>query len=107
MNVGSSLEKPYAPGITIGITYTCILKIQIKAFRSGDRFWFENNDPAARFTPNQLAEIRKASLSKIICDNTESIFSVPQNVFMIPNDVNNTYVKCSDVPEVDLSLFKE
>ncbi|CAG9809437.1 unnamed protein product [Chironomus riparius] len=107
MNVGSSLEKPYAPGITIGITYTCILKIQVKAFRSGDRFWFENNDPAARFTPNQLAEIRKASFSRIICDNTESIFKVPQNVFLITNDVNNTYVKCSDVPKVDLSLFKE
>ena len=91
----------------IGITYACILKIQVKAFRAGDRFWFENNDPAARFTPNQLAEIRKASFSKIICDNTDSIFSVPQNVFLIPNDVNNTYVNCSEFPVVDLSLFKE
>jgi hypothetical protein len=107
MNVGSSLERPYSPGITIGITYLCILKIQLKGVRSGDRFWFENNDPAIRFTPNQLAEIRKASFSRIICDNTESIFSIPQNVFTIPNDVDNTYVKCSDIPKVDLTLFKE
>ncbi|CAG9809435.1 unnamed protein product [Chironomus riparius] len=107
LNVGSSLERPYAPNTMIGITYACILKIQVKAFRSGDRFWFENNDPAARFTPNQLAEIRKASFSRIICDNTESIFSVSQNAFLIPNDFNNTYVNCSDLPVVDLSLFKE
>ncbi|CAG9809436.1 unnamed protein product [Chironomus riparius] len=106
-NVGSSLELPHSPNTMIGITYACILKIQVRAFRSGDRFWFENNDPAARFTPNQLAEIRKASFSRIICDNTESIFSLPQNTFLIPNEVNNTYVKCSDVPRVDLSFFKE
>ncbi|XP_070490819.1 peroxidase-like [Chironomus tepperi] len=107
LNVGSSLEKPYAPGIAVGVTYICILRIQIRAFRSGDRYWFETKDPAIRFTPNQLAEIRKASFSRIICDNTETIFSVPQNPFLIPNDVNNTYVKCSDLPKVDLSLFKE
>jgi len=91
----------------IGITYLCVLRIKVRAFRSGDRYWFEANDPAIRFTPNQLAEIRKVSFSRIICDNTESIFSIPQNVFDIPNDLNNTYVKCSDLPKVDLSLFKE
>ena len=91
----------------IGFTYLCIFKIQLRAVRYGDRYWFETNDPAIRFTPNQLAEVRKVSFSRIICDNTESIFSIPQNVFAIPNDVNNTYVKCSDLPKVDLSLFKE
>ena len=107
MNVGSSLEKPFGFEITVGITYVCIFKIQARAFRYGDRYWFETNDPVIRFTPNQLAEIRKASFSRIICDNTESIFSIPQNVFEIPNDVNNTYVKCSELPKVDLSFFKE
>ncbi|XP_070491099.1 peroxidase-like [Chironomus tepperi] len=175
LNVGSSLEKPIGPDSLIGYTYTCLLKIQVKNLRITDRYWFENNDPAARFTPNQLAELRKASFTRIICDNTESIFTVPKNPFFVqeftpmsrmklffviitdrywfenndpdknaarftPNQLaelrkasftriicdntesiftvpknpffvqgykNNTFTKCSDLPKVDLSLFKE
>ena len=105
--MGSSLEKPFRPDSMIGITYTCLLKIQVKILRIADRFWFENSDPAARFTPNQLAELRKVSLTRIICDNTESIFTVPKNPFFVASYENNSYVKCSDLPKVDLSLFKE
>ena len=106
MNVGSSLEKEFGSGITIGITYVCVLKIQVAAFRTADRYWFETSNPTVRFTPNQLAEIRKSSFSRIVCDNTQSIFSVPENPFFVTGD-DNTYIKCSDVPRVDLSLFKE
>ncbi|CAG9809434.1 unnamed protein product [Chironomus riparius] len=106
LNVGSSLEKPFGSGITIGITYVCLLKIQVSAFRTADRYWFETSNPTVRFTPNQLAEIRKSSFSRIVCDNTQSIFSVPKNPFFVSSD-ENTFIKCSDVPRVDLSLFKE
>jgi len=107
LNVGSSLEQPFSSSTLIGITYTCLLRIQVGIFRTGDRFWFETGDPSVRFTPNQLAEIRKASFSRIICDNTNSIFSVPQNPFFLTTFKNNTYVKCSDLPKVDLTFFKE
>ncbi|KAL7017804.1 hypothetical protein ACKWTF_010537 [Chironomus riparius] len=107
LNVGSSLEIPFRPDSMIGITYTCLLRIQVKNLRVADRYWFENNDPAAKFTPNQLAELRKASFTRIICDNTKSIFSVPMNPFFVVGFENNTFVKCSDLPGVDLSLFKE
>ncbi|XP_070490690.1 peroxidase-like [Chironomus tepperi] len=103
LNVGSLLENPIGPETEIGFTYACILKEQLKAFRTGDRFWFEHNNPVVRFTPNQLAEIRKSSFLRIVCDNTRNIFTVPENPFLL----NQNRVKCSDLPKVDLSLFKE
>ena len=31
------------------------------------RFWYETEDELLRFSPGQLAEIRKSSLSSLLC----------------------------------------
>lgn len=100
--VGSSLEKT----LTTGGTFLCVLKIQLKAIRSGDRFWFENNDKHAKFTSKQLAELRKSTFSRILCENTENIQKVPKDAFIQLNKGTNSLVSCSELPKVDLSLFK-
>ena len=53
----------------------CIIGKQFHNYRLGDRFWYENGpgiNPGA-FQPDQLREIRKASLSRIICDNLDDV----------------------------------
>jgi len=34
-------------------------------------FRYENDNPSMRFTENQLAEIRKITISKVLCENMD------------------------------------
>ena len=44
-------------------------------------FRYENGDPLIRFTEAQLGEIRKATVAKIICDNSDNIDTVQRSAF--------------------------
>ena len=41
--------------------------------RFGDRFWYENGGWPSSFTVEQLNEIRKVKLSRLICDNGDEM----------------------------------
>lgn len=61
------------PGSMLGPTFACIIATQMSYVRRGDRFWYELPNQPSTFTPEQLQELRKAKLSRIICDNTDLI----------------------------------
>ena len=42
-------------------------------FRFGDRFWYENGGWPSSFTLEQLEEIRSVKLSRVICDNSDTV----------------------------------
>jgi peroxidase len=84
-----------------------MLKSQARTLRDGDRFWFETNDPIIRFTPEQLKEIRKANMARIICDNGGNVGKVQKNPLFQANDADNKRVECSEIQNVDLRVFKE
>lgn len=65
----------------LGPTFACIQANQFRHSKFGDRFYYEHGNQAGSFTPQQLQEIRKTSLAKIICDNSDGITSIPINVF--------------------------
>lgn len=69
LTVGGSLEN-LVPGTLAGPTFLCILTEQFYRTRAGDRFWYENGNPHTGFTLEQLNEIRKSSISRLMCDNT-------------------------------------
>ena len=53
---------------------SAIVGSQFARFRRADRFFYEEgSDPLTRFTPPQLAEIKKITMSKVLC--VTSIFS--------------------------------
>ncbi|KAK3605229.1 hypothetical protein CHS0354_038664 [Potamilus streckersoni] len=80
-------EKPVTGG-RIGPTFACIIAKQFEALKKGDRYYYENSGDQA-FTLGQLEEIRKTTLSKVICRNTGINF-VPTNAFI--KDTNVRYV---------------
>nr|XP_022293504.1 peroxidase-like protein [Crassostrea virginica] len=66
---GGMSETPLRGGI-LGPTFSCLLAYQFSLYKHGDRFWYEKSDhenPLAAFTPNQLAEIKRTTQSKILC----------------------------------------
>ncbi|XP_055952635.1 peroxidase-like [Argiope bruennichi] len=102
--VGLQLEY-HSKGAKVGPTAACIIARQFYHLKFGDRFYFEHVGQAGSFTPAQLLSIKKTSLSRILCDNTY-ISKVQLNSLLLPSR-RNPQVMCSDLPSVDLSLWKE
>ena len=84
----------------IGPTFSCIFGITFDNVRNGDRFWYENEKV---FTPAQLREIKKGTMSRIICDNSDGIDSVQPDAFLS----NQTRVPCSQIPSLNLEAWRE
>lgn len=100
--VGGILEDQVSGG-KVGPLFRCLLLEQFKRLRDGDRFWYEN---PSTFKPEQLTQIKQASLARIICDNGDSINEINKNVFLLPN-TQGGYVNCNVIPKIDLRLWTE
>ncbi|EFX88723.1 hypothetical protein DAPPUDRAFT_304755 [Daphnia pulex] len=94
-------------GGLVGPTFACIIAMQFRQLRKCDRFWYENGDPLIRFTEAQLAEIRKATVSKLICDNSDGIDTTQRSAFDQSEPFLNPRVPCRSLPSIDLELWKE
>uniref|UniRef100_A0A182WJQ7 Peroxidasin n=1 Tax=Anopheles minimus TaxID=112268 RepID=A0A182WJQ7_9DIPT len=94
--VGGILEDQL-PGAKMGPLFTCVLVRQFSALRDGDRFWYENEI----FKPEQLAQIKRASLGRIVCDNGDNITTITDNVFVLPAKQGG-YKRCDEIPQVNL-----
>ncbi|XP_048767283.2 peroxidase mlt-7-like [Ostrea edulis] len=92
---GGVSEKPL-PGARVGPLFACIIGLQFKALKYGDRFYYENNVNNVKFTPGQLEEIRNTLMSNVICRNTD-IKKIHRNVFE---------KKTVSTPEFSCSKFK-
>ncbi|CAI2336428.1 unnamed protein product [Caenorhabditis sp. 36 PRJEB53466] len=97
--VGSMLEDPVVGGL-VGTTLSCVIGEQFKRARDGDRFYFEN---PGIFTRPQAEEIKKSTLSRIICDNADNFELVSQDAFLLPG---SNLTPCSKIPEMDLSKWR-
>ncbi|CAJ0581451.1 unnamed protein product, partial [Mesorhabditis spiculigera] len=96
--VGALVEDPVLRGL-VGPTIACIVGPQFKRTRDGDRLYYEN--PGV-FTRAQVNEIRRSSLSRILCDNARGLTMVPREAFRL-----GPFVPCGQIPAMDLSKWKE
>lgn len=67
------------------------------------RFWYEN---PSSFKPEQLTQIKQASLGRVLCDNGDNITQITNNVFLLPESQQRSSLKsCNDIPAVDLRFW--
>ncbi|XP_022826330.1 chorion peroxidase [Spodoptera litura] len=110
--VGGLLEEP-VEGAIVGPTFANIIADQFARHKHGDRYFYEHGpdvNPGA-FTPSQLEEIKKVTLSRLICDNRDGIelVSQPPQAFLRADLPGNEPVPCDStiIPSMDLSMFRE
>ncbi|CAK1579275.1 unnamed protein product [Parnassius mnemosyne] len=97
------------PGSMLGPTFACIIATQFSYSRRGDRFWFELPNQPSSFTPEQLSEIRKSRLARVICDNTDIIDTVQLYPMVLPDHELNPRVPCRSgiIPQMDFSKWAD
>uniref|UniRef100_A0AB38ZET2 Venom peroxidase 1 n=1 Tax=Oncocephalus sp. TaxID=2944721 RepID=A0AB38ZET2_9HEMI len=106
--VGGSLESHVEDTLS-GPTYLCIMLEQFYRTRTGDRYFYENGNQDGAFTPEQLREIKKASVSRLFCDNGDNIQVMQPEGFRVLGP-KNQLVPCENtdvIPAIDLSYWTD
>ncbi|XP_033126797.1 lactoperoxidase-like [Anneissia japonica] len=73
-------------GALVGKTLGCILGKQFANLKFGDRFWFENGIGRQAFTADQLGEIRKMTMARVLCENVDDIQTVQPRAFEVADE---------------------
>lgn len=103
--VGAMAETT-SEGSLVGPTLACLISEQFARTRVGDLYFYTHTEQPAPFTKRQLTEIRRASLARVICDNTPSIHEVQKDVFRVPSD-GNKIVSCNDIKKINLEAWQD
>ena len=98
--VGALAEEPLS-GSIVGATLACIFGITFSRVRAGDRFWYEN--PGV-FTQAQLDQIRRGSIARILCDNSDAVPQVQVNAFLLGS---RTFCSLPTIPRLDFQPWQE
>ncbi|XP_055340623.1 peroxidase-like [Paramacrobiotus metropolitanus] len=92
---GGISEKPDPEyGGLLGPTFSCIIAKQFQHTKFGDRFWYEFENTVngkSQFTGAQLAQIRKTSLARLMCDLT-AVDTIQREVLKLSKES----VECDD-----------
>ncbi|XP_044749680.1 peroxidasin [Coccinella septempunctata] len=100
--VGGVLEDVVGGG-RVGPLFQCLLLEQFKRLRDGDRFYYEN--PGV-FSPDQLNEVKKYTLSHILCYDGDNITRITENPFILP-EKQGGFIDCSTLQPINLRPWME
>ncbi|CAG9789463.1 unnamed protein product [Diatraea saccharalis] len=90
----------------VGETLACIIVDQLLRWRRADRFWYENTVHPGAFTPEQLYEIRKMTMSKLLCDHGDAVDAVQPNAFQLPRP-GNEIISCSEYSDMNIDEWRD
>ncbi|XP_050420368.1 peroxidase-like [Adelges cooleyi] len=103
--IGGVSEKPITDAL-VGPVFVCIIGDQFSRLRRGDRFFYEEGGQPSAFDQVQLMELRKSSLARVICDNSDDMALIQPLPFLKPSLLNQR-VACasSSIPKIDLRAW--
>merc|ERR1712108_133024 len=104
--LGGFLETAHEDSI-VGPVFKCIIGDQFARLKKGDRFFYDHgNDSNIMFSSDELQEIRKSSLARLICDNSD-VDRVQPFVMKLPFSKTNALRSCDEdsIPRLNLNVF--
>lgn len=101
----AGISERKLPGSAVGPTMGCIIARQFYAFKRGDRFWYENPKLPSSFTAEQLREIKKITLAKILCTNADNMPKIQPWAMKLPHSIYNAPVPCESLPAMNLKYW--
>jgi len=105
--VGLFSERP-DNGAMVGPTTLCIIGDQFARLKKGDRYFYDLGRQSGSFSQAQLQEIRKSSMSRILCDNS-GVSQMQPLAFQVPSQINPV-ISCNSfnsIPRADLRAWQE
>lgn len=86
MWIGGLVEAASGDAL-LGPTFADIIADQFAKFRQGDNYFYEHGPEVnpGYFIPEQLQEIRKSSLARLICDNSDGIQAQAPRALLRPD----------------------
>nr|XP_037874839.1 peroxidase [Bombyx mori] len=96
----------FKEGSHVPPTFYCIVKDQLLHNIKSDRHWYEREKRPNAFTEAQLAEIRKVTGARILCDIGDSVTAIQPSVFKLPGE-GNKIVDCSEIPDIDYTAWSD
>ncbi|XP_059081163.1 uncharacterized protein LOC131878995 isoform X1 [Tigriopus californicus] len=110
------LEKPPARGgrrlHVLGPTHASLVGSQFARFRRADRFFYEEGTSRlTRFSPRELAQIKRITMARLLCDSSvgksgPTNLKYPLRVFRRVTP-QNPFVQCTSIPQIDWTVFKQ
>eukprot|EP00102_Acyrthosiphon_pisum_P009032 XP_003246549.3 PREDICTED: peroxidase-like [Acyrthosiphon pisum] len=101
--VGALFEK-HEDDAMVGPTMRCIIREQFIRTRMADRYFY---DLPKVFNENQLTEIRKVTLARIFCDNSNNVTMMQKNVFLIPEMADLRPCNSQSIPKININHWSE
>ncbi|XP_075526548.1 chorion peroxidase-like [Dermacentor variabilis] len=86
--VSGALSETRLDGAELGATFGCGVARQFHLLKYADRFYYEHANQSGSFNEDQLATIRKTTLTKILCENVSGMDTVAtnRNAFLRPTN---------------------
>lgn len=94
-------------GALVGPTFAAIIGYQFSQIKKGDRFWYENANQPSSFTAAQLREIKKSSLARLLCINSDEVQLIQRKALRLPHQIFNPPMACKDLDDIDLRYWRE
>ncbi|XP_022164640.1 peroxidase-like [Myzus persicae] len=103
--IGALFEK-HEDDAMVGPTMRCIIREQFIRTRTADRYFY---DLPKVFKKHQLAEIRKVTLARVFCDNSDNVTKMQQRVFFKPVSAEDDLLSCDSllIPKINLKHWLE
>ncbi|XP_023939640.2 peroxidase-like [Bicyclus anynana] len=102
---GMWVERPISRG-RVPATLYCLNVDQLRRSIVSDRHWYERQHRPNAFTIDQLLEIRRASIARILCNVGDTVTEIQKRAFIIPG-VGNEIVSCEEIPKIDLQAWAD
>ncbi|XP_033760036.1 myeloperoxidase-like [Pecten maximus] len=98
---GAIAENPVSDG-HVGPTFGCLMGMQFRTLKRGDRYWFDRTGDIEGLTEDQVDAVKNFPLAKLFCD-TFGLNRIQEDIFSIPRV--NEFKACADFEEFDIAPF--